>query len=371
MSEETDKGVIAYKSTPKASEDTPWNGSQEHAAADVDDLRIMSAWIDPEDGDGESAYKLPHHKAAAPHQVVLRGVNAAMASLLGARGGGAIPEIYKIDVYNHLAEHLREFDREPPEFKSWGRLSKDDRLKLMSLDPEDPRVEDGDQNLFTKTIECVKAEPRGDNVVRSIIATNDPDLDREVILPGRIDLSYFRKAGSVLWNHRLDQFPIAKNVGFEREPKGSDATKLFALTEFADTDDGQTVHKLVLDGFVRGWSVRLLSLDGSSPTEKELRANPGWAGVRFIYRKSILIEYSITPQPANMQAVSKAIRDGRLKLSGNIGEALLSECDDLETTNVAANMGRHCVQRGFVAPPQRRPARTPGPGEVRIFAPAG
>ena len=61
--------------------------------------------------------KLPHH-APGNGQIVLRGVNAAMGALLGARGGVKIPTEDRRKVYNHLAAHIRSFDRVPPDFRS-------------------------------------------------------------------------------------------------------------------------------------------------------------------------------------------------------------------------------------------------------------
>ena len=41
-----EKGVIPFKATTKASEDTPWDGPKETAKADVKDLKVMCAWYD-------------------------------------------------------------------------------------------------------------------------------------------------------------------------------------------------------------------------------------------------------------------------------------------------------------------------------------
>lgn len=62
-----------------------------------------------------SDLKLPHHRPQ-DGRVVWRGVVAAMAALLGARGGVAIPAHERRAVYAHLAAHYRAFDAEPPEF---------------------------------------------------------------------------------------------------------------------------------------------------------------------------------------------------------------------------------------------------------------
>lgn len=61
--------------------------------------------------------KLPHHSPRGG-SIVLRGVNAAMGALLGARGGVKIPGEDRRKVYNHLAAHIRSFDRVPPDFRS-------------------------------------------------------------------------------------------------------------------------------------------------------------------------------------------------------------------------------------------------------------
>ena len=129
------KGVITYgqahpDGTPKASEDEPWDGAAEVRNAEVDDLKIMCAWVDSENSDLKGAYKLPHHKASGQHAVVWRGVAAAMAALFGARGGVDIPENDRRGVYNHLARHYEEFEREVPEFRSY---NVDDDIELLSL----------------------------------------------------------------------------------------------------------------------------------------------------------------------------------------------------------------------------------------------
>lgn len=114
------KGVIPYRihgDGPMADEATEWDGPGEVAAATVDDLKIMCAWVNSENAENKGGYKLPHHKAAGEHPVVWRGVAAAMMALLGGRGGVDIPEGDRRGVYNHLARHYKQFDKPAPEFK--------------------------------------------------------------------------------------------------------------------------------------------------------------------------------------------------------------------------------------------------------------
>ncbi len=75
------------------------------------------AWAPKMPPDKFTDLKLPHHDPK-DHGVEWNGVRAAMAALFGARGGIDIPEEDRKKVYNHLAAHYREFDREPPEFRA-------------------------------------------------------------------------------------------------------------------------------------------------------------------------------------------------------------------------------------------------------------
>jgi hypothetical protein len=45
-----------------------------------------------------------------------------MAALMGARGGVHIPDEDRKPVYNHLAKHYEQFDREPPSFEKLEEL---------------------------------------------------------------------------------------------------------------------------------------------------------------------------------------------------------------------------------------------------------
>lgn len=86
--------------------------------ASVSDLRSMYAWVDPDlDPEMKSAYRIPHHAdAGGPANV--RAAIIGIAALNGARGGASIPEADRKGVYNHLAAHLRDADREPPELRN-------------------------------------------------------------------------------------------------------------------------------------------------------------------------------------------------------------------------------------------------------------
>jgi len=138
-----EKGVIPYKDLGKMPEDTPWNGPAEVREAEVSDLKLMCAWYDSEKPDIKSSYKLPHHKAKG-HKAVWKGVAAAMAALLGARGGVNIPDSDRKGIYNHLAKHYKQFDKPVPEFREYTEAE----LKAMFPEFYEEKPEDPEEKLM-------------------------------------------------------------------------------------------------------------------------------------------------------------------------------------------------------------------------------
>jgi hypothetical protein len=126
--------AISPHETPKAPEDREWDadaaeqrvrkwassdGSGDKGKIDWAKYRQAFAWYNAEDPESFGSYKLPHHDIIDGRLcVVWRGVAAAMAALLGARGGVDIPQGDRRSVYTHLARHYQQFDKEPPEFES-------------------------------------------------------------------------------------------------------------------------------------------------------------------------------------------------------------------------------------------------------------
>jgi hypothetical protein len=127
------KGAIPYAEHPLADEGMAWDanaamgrmrsacgGGTDLANMDWGKYRKAFAWYDSANPETVGAYKLPHHDVVGGElKTVMRGVMAAMGALLGARGGTNIPDGDRRAVYNHLAKHLEEFDRTPPEFRAY------------------------------------------------------------------------------------------------------------------------------------------------------------------------------------------------------------------------------------------------------------
>ncbi|MEV2277715.1 HK97 family phage prohead protease [Nocardiopsis sp. NPDC049922] len=80
-------------------------------------LRTVYAWVDP-DGDPEakSSYGFPHHHGI-DGPANLRACLSWIAVLNGARDGTDLSDADRKAVYDHLAAHVRDADREPPELR--------------------------------------------------------------------------------------------------------------------------------------------------------------------------------------------------------------------------------------------------------------
>ena len=84
-------------------------------------MRGAYAWVDPEaDGDTKAAYKFIHHEVARNGDVGAaseRACSSGIAVLNGGRGGTDIPAGDRKGVYRHLATHLKDAGRDPPELR--------------------------------------------------------------------------------------------------------------------------------------------------------------------------------------------------------------------------------------------------------------
>ncbi len=86
-------------------------------------------WFDSSKINNLGSYKLPHHSIENDKFSTLwSGVHTAMGSLLGSRGGVAIPEADRKGVYNHLSKHYKQFNKIVPTFKVYSIIEALDTL---------------------------------------------------------------------------------------------------------------------------------------------------------------------------------------------------------------------------------------------------
>jgi len=124
------KTVLPYADLPIADEKLKWDSAAAKKrvkdwASDkdgnVDFKKYSKAFLYVVKGaeDNLTGYKLPFADIVnGSLKAIWRGVSAAMAALLGARGGVNIPDADKKKIYNNLAKYYKKFDKEVPEFKS-------------------------------------------------------------------------------------------------------------------------------------------------------------------------------------------------------------------------------------------------------------
>jgi HK97 family phage prohead protease len=95
-------------------------------AASIADLRSIHAWCDPNgDPEDRKSYKVPHHHGPDA-EANLRACYMGIAQLNNGKAG--IPVEDRQAVYSHLASHLQDGDREPPELRASGETG---QLKLQ------------------------------------------------------------------------------------------------------------------------------------------------------------------------------------------------------------------------------------------------
>ncbi|OGT26071.1 MAG: hypothetical protein A2Z17_06895 [Gammaproteobacteria bacterium RBG_16_66_13] len=153
--------AIGPHTTAKAAEDQAWSAPTLGDFTDETDFSAMpdsecrriamhAAWSANMPPETFGDMKLFHHEGSKSGMgpVVWRGVAAAMAVLMGGRGGVDIPTGDRRAVYNHLASHYEQFDKDPPEFKSQDSAGVEWRmsdletvdLRVLRQDGEPPKI---------------------------------------------------------------------------------------------------------------------------------------------------------------------------------------------------------------------------------------
>jgi len=92
-----------------------WAGGPKKEEMEWARYRRAFVWYDPKQKDAFAGYKLPFADVTGGKlTAVWGGVSAAMAAVLGSRGGVNIPD--KRAAYNFLAGYYRKFEKKPPKY---------------------------------------------------------------------------------------------------------------------------------------------------------------------------------------------------------------------------------------------------------------
>jgi HK97 family phage prohead protease len=187
--------------------------------------------------------------------------------------------------------------------------------------PSSKKPEKGKEAEVTYKQFELKALP--DEERNAVIMASDESVDRsgDIIRSDGWILENFMKNGSVIYGHDKDKLPVAKPI----EAKVADK-QLMIKVKFADKGTSEwtdAVYSLVQQGILKGASV------GFSSMEKEANKETGGR----IFKKQELVELSLTPIPANANAMVVA-----KEFPVEIAKRLIEESEEDEILADAAEL---------------------------------
>lgn len=180
-----------------------------------------------------------------------------------------------------------------------------DKTKLTKAFPADLKVEEGERAVTAK------------------ISTVSVDRDGEVLTPQGCVSKNFERNPVVLFNHNSYALPVGKCVSLVRDEKGITAKTVFAARP--ENYEGEwlpdTLLSLFQQGILKAFSVGFNPVDmPHAPTQKEIEKYGD--GVRRIFGKWELLEYSVVTIPANQDAVATAVSKSADAMREFVGGAM-------------------------------------------------
>jgi hypothetical protein len=154
----------------------------------------------------------------------------------------------------------------------------------------------------------------GERADVSVITSAAVDRDFEVVLPEGVALEQFRKNPVVTFAHRYDILPVGRALWIKLVEQAIKAKTRYASRPAAWPGEWlpDAVWHMVQAGDLRGKSIGFLPLDGHPPTAEEIRTRPDLARVRWIYTRSLLLEYAVAPVQSNPEALVEAVAKGMI-----------------------------------------------------------
>lgn len=117
----TTNAVISKHHTKTS--DGDWDGGQVERRLPDDDPKVFRevyAYVDPKKPENKTEAKFPHHEVSSEGKVGAANVKACTSGigiLNGGRRGADISQSDRKDIYDHLATHLKDAGREPPDLE--------------------------------------------------------------------------------------------------------------------------------------------------------------------------------------------------------------------------------------------------------------
>lgn len=155
-----------------------------------------------------------------------------------------------------------------------------------------------------------------DRTTVDYITTKDIDRSNEIVLPQGVMLDQYTAGNNVvLWAHKYDEMPLGRCQWVKSDGKG-----LIAKTEYVHAEANPKAEQMWQyrkAGFPMGKSIGFIPMeyiDREDFNEKVIKSfGLTMDEVKYasrIYTKSMLLEYSDTPVPANPACVSLAVKSG-------------------------------------------------------------
>ena len=161
----------------------PWKGadSRREITTGVDALREASAWVNPTGKpDAKSSYKFIHHHvdSGIVGAANVRACSGAIGVLNGGRGGADIPQSDREMVYKHLAKHIKDAGKEPPELRAGSRVWS--RVRTANADFWKVDLEDITEDEAEAIISALDdIEDSTDETEDAVVAVDDNSDDAE------------------------------------------------------------------------------------------------------------------------------------------------------------------------------------------------
>jgi len=138
------------------------------------------------------------------------------------------------------------------------------------------------------------------------VSTRTQDRAGDVLEPAGAELDAYRRNPVVLWAHTYGTPPVAKTLWIKR-----DGDRIIAKPQFARTPMAEEIFGLYAEGFLNAWSVGFLPHETEPIVETDDDGQRRFVGYRVVRWE--LLEYSAVPVPANPDALTHALQDGRIR----------------------------------------------------------
>ena len=143
------------------------------------------------------------------------------------------------------------------------------------------------------------------------ITTDSLDRDGEVLIPGGMDAADYLKNPVVFWNHDYST-PIGTAKKIDKTANGWTAAGVMAARPKDHPEAAEwlpdTIHALMQQGVVRGVSVGFIPTETRKPSKADLEKYGD--GLRGVHNRWKLLEFSVTPLPANQDALITTVSKG-------------------------------------------------------------